>query len=584
MIKKIQEYLIENNLDAYIVFTNDDHGSEYVVDYFKARAFLSGFTGSAGTLLITRNKSYLWTDGRYFLQAEKQLEATNTVLMKMGEEGVPSIYQFIASLSRNPKVAFDYKLVTTLFVTTLLERIKGVEIYNEEDLIDKIWCKRPKMVKSKAYFISDKEAGESLESKMERLIAAILENNAKYALISSLDDLAWLFNLRGNDITHNPVNYAYALISKDKKIIYIDHEKLNKKCLARFNELNIDVKEYADIYNDIALIDDNVLFDITKTNYKLYSLIKKRVFINTFPTTAFKAIKNPTELKNIKKAHIIDGVAMVKFMHYLKNNVGKIAMTEISLSDKLEDFRKESKDFLDLSFDTICGYKENGAIIHYSATPLTNKEVLKESLLLVDSGAQYKYGTTDITRTFALGKLTKAEKRAFTMVLKSHIAMSSMIFPKGVCGYGIDMVAREPLFKEYLDYNHGTGHGVGYLLNVHEGPQRVTMRNVTKETLYPFAPGMITSNEPGLYKGGSFGIRHENLVVCVKKHENEFGKFYGFEPLTYVPFDLDGVDKKLLSAEEVKWLNLYHKECYKKLHNHLDKTLDKYLKKITRPI
>ena len=581
-IEQLQEYVRNGGIDAYIVFTSDDHGSEYVVDHFKTRAFLCGFTGSAGTLVVTRDGAYLWTDGRYFIQAAEQLKATDTVLMKAGEEGVPSIFEFVKKLSDTPKIAFDFTTATVEFVEIMKKSVKGVELVDCGEVIDRIWQDRPEVAPTKAWFLPDNATGESVRSKIENLQKDIEKQGCEYALVSSLDDIAWLFNMRGSDIEYNPVNYAYAIVSKDGATLFIDERKLDAKCKKNLAKNNINTLPYNDVYGVASQIEGRVLIDKEKTNYALFSLIKNVKETDSFPTTVRKSIKNAVEIKNMKKAHVEDGVAVLKFMRYLKENAGKDVMSEISLADKLEAFRRESKNFLDLSFDTICGYASNGAIAHSSATPKTDKVVENKGLLLVDSGAQYRYGTTDITRTFAMGKVTNEEKRAFTIVLKSHIALARATFPKGMTGARLDMISRAPMYAHGMDFKHGTGHGVGYLLNVHEGPQNISPRAVTSK--FAVLPGMVTSNEPGFYEEGKFGIRHENLVLCVEKEKTEYGTFCAFETITLVPFDLDAIDVKLLDDGEKAWLNAYHKTVRKTIGKYLDGKDLKFLEKATREI
>ena len=581
-IEQLQEYVRNGGIDAYIVFTSDDHGSEYVVDHFKTRAFLCGFTGSAGTLVVTRDGAYLWTDGRYFIQAAEQLKATDTVLMKAGEEGVPSIFEFVKKLSDTPKIAFDFTTATVEFVEIMKKSVKGVELVDCGEVIDRIWQDRPEVAPTKAWFLPDNATGESVRSKIENLQKDIEKQGCEYALVSSLDDIAWLFNMRGSDIQYNPVNYAYAIVSKDGATLFIDERKLDAKCKKNLAKNDINTLPYNDVYGVASQIEGRVLIDKEKTNHARLSLITNVKETDSFPTTVRKAIKNAVEIKNMKKAHVEDGVAVLKFMRYLKENAGKDVMSEISLADKLEAFRRESKNFLDLSFDTICGYASNGAIVHYSATPETDKVVENKGLLLVDSGAQYRYGTTDITRTFAMGKVTNEEKRAFTIVLKSHIALARATFPKGMTGARLDMISRAPMYAHGMDFKHGTGHGVGYLLNVHEGPQNISPRAVTSK--FAVLPGMVTSNEPGFYEEGKFGIRHENLVLCVEKEKTEYGTFCAFETITLVPFDLDAIDVKLLDDGEKAWLNAYHKTVRKTIGKYLDGKDLKFLEKATREI
>lgn len=581
-IIKLQEFVKEGGLDAYIVFTSDDHGSEYIVDHFKTRAFLSGFTGSAGTLVITKDNAYLWTDGRYFIQAAEQLKTTDTVLMKSGEEGVVTLFEFVQKLSDSPKIAFDFSTATVEFVETLKKAVKGVEIVDCGEIIDRIWTNRPEIEPTKAWFLPDKAAGESVKSKIENLQSDLEKQGCDVALVSSLDDIAWLINMRGSDIEYNPVNYAYAIVSKDGATLFMDERKLDTKGRKFLSENGINLMPYQDVYGVAEQLSDRVLIDKDKTNYALFSRIANAKETDVFPTTLRKAIKNDIEIKNMKKAHVEDGVAMVRFMRYLKERAGKDDMSEISLADKLESFRRESRNFIDLSFDTICGYASNGAIVHYSATAQTDKKVKNKGLLLVDSGAQYRYGTTDITRTFAMGKVGKEEKEVFTIVLKSHIALARAVFRKGATGANLDMVARAPMYKFGMDFKHGTGHGVGYLLNVHEGPQNISPRASSPK--YAVLPGMITSNEPGFYEEGKFGVRHENLILCVEKEKTAYGTFCEFETITLVPFDLDAIDANMLDDEEKEWLNAYHDRVRKVIGKHLSGKDLRFLEKATRKI
>lgn len=583
-ISKIQNYLMEQNLDAYMVFSADDHGSEYVVDHFKVRAYLCHFTGSAGTLIITRDHAYLWTDGRYFLQAENQLDSRYVQLMKINEEGYPTIEEFLKSLSPAVRVAFDFKTATMAFIHHLQKELPTITFCHEEHLIDQLWTDRPALPNTPVYSLSTRQSGKSRLQKLQELRDDLKKENVENVLIASLDDIAWLFNLRGSDIPCNPVNLAYVLILKQQTILYMNSEKLSSVIYEELSQDGIEIRPYQQIYDDVATVFEDILIDESKTNYLLERKMNHYRAIRYFPTTYRKAIKNKVEIKNIKEAHLKDAVAMCRFLFYLKKNVGKVSMTELSLSEKLAQFRKAQKGFIDLSFQTICGYQQNGAIVHYSADEKSNAEVKKEGFLLVDSGAQYLCGTTDITRTIALGKITPTMKRHFTLVLKAHIALSRAIFIKGVRGVSLDMLAREPLFFHYLDYKHGTGHGVGYLLNVHEGPQNVRYGVSETASGAVFEEGMITSDEPGLYIKDRYGIRHENLLLCVKKKKNEYGTFLGFEPLTYVPFDLQGIDQKLLTPEEKKWLNQYHRRVYQKVSKYLNDEERKFLQKATREI
>ena len=412
------------------------------------------------------------------------------------------------------------------------------------------------------------------------------EESCASVLLTALDDVAWTYNMRGSDIMYNPVNYAFSYISDDEAVIYMNRSKLDLNGEMVLKNNGIIVKPYDAFYEDVATIKGSVLIDEGKTNYAtLHLLGDKARHTEIFPVCRFKSLKNATEIKNMKKAHLDDAVAMIKFMRYLKKEAVAQGATEISVADQLEQYRRESKDFLDLSFDTICGTGPHGAIVHYSATPETDERIRTGTFCLVDSGAQYLTGTTDITRTYAVGKVSKEMKKDYTIVLKSHIALARAVFPKGTSGYDLDMLAREPLYEKCLNFRHGTGHGVGYILNVHEGPQRISNKFRSVESLKAMEPGMVTSDEPGLYIEGRYGIRHENLILCVEYKESEYGTFYRFEPLTWVPFDLDAVDGSLLTFEEKAWLNDYHKTVRKKIMPRLsDPSLVRYLEKVTRSI
>ena len=583
-ISKLQQKMTERGYDAYVIFTSDDHGSEYIEDHFKARNFFSGFTGSAGTLVVTKSESRMWTDGRYFLQAARELKASGSILMKDGEAGVPSVIEFLKSLGSAPTVAFDFSTASAHFVGALKNAIPDVKLVDDGKAVDEIWTERPALPASKAYMLSDEAAGESVKSKLENLIKDTHAQGADFALVASLDDVAWLFNLRGDDIRYNPVNYAYALVGDGHAILYIDSAKLSLEIYKALEACGVTIRPYDAVYDDVKAIRGTILVDEGKTNYALSLCLKDKKDASVFPTTLRKAIKNSVEIENSKQAQLEDSVAMVKFMRWLKTNVGKIEMDEISVSDKLEAFRKESPKFVELSFDTICGYMANGAVIHYSATPETSKKVEARGLLLVDSGAQYLYGTTDITRTFALGKLSDDMRHDFTLVLKSHIALSRAVFPTNTYGVALDLVAREPMIREGKNFRHGTGHGVGYLLNVHEGPHNISPRVSWAYHTSPIKPGMFVTDEPGIYIENEYGVRHENILLCVKNGENEYGETFRFEPITLVPFDLDAINADELSAEERAWLNDYHKTVFEKVSPLLDDEHKEYLRHVTRAI
>ena len=525
---------------------------------------------------MTKDKCLLWTDGRYFLQAARELKAVGAELMKMGEKDVPTLIEYLKALCPSPKIAFDFSIADAHFVKELTSAIPTAELVDDGKIIDDIWTDRPALPASKAYIVPFAEAGESVKDKLEKLVRATKENGCDFALVCSLDDIAWLFNLRGDDILYNPVNYAYALVGEGHFILYIDESKLSEEIRTKFALDGIVVRPYAQVYDDLKAISGKVLIDEEATNYALSLIIRDKKTASVFPTTLWKAVKNDVEIANTKKAQLEDAVAMVKFSKWLKENVGKIQMDEISVADKLEAFRRESDKFLELSFDTICGYMANGAVIHYSATPETNERIFAKGLLLVDSGAQYLYGTTDITRTYALGPLSPEMRHDFTLVLKAHIALASATFKEGTFGNALDEITRAPLKAEDKNYLHGTGHGVGYLLNVHEGPHNISPRGGLRA---PLESGMFVTDEPGYYVENGYGIRHENVLLCIKK-----GEALGFEPLTFVPFDLDAINVGELDENERAWLNAYHAEVFDKVSPLLDEEHRHYLARATKAI
>lgn len=570
-LNKLRALMKERNIDAYIIPTNDFHGSEYVGEYFKTRSFISGFTGSAGTCVVTLNSAGLWTDGRYFLQAEKELENSSIDLYRSLEPGVPSIFEFLnQTLGNKCKIGFDGRVVSVDFVEELKKELisKELEISYQEDLIDLVWENRPSISKEKAYELDIKYAGESRVNKLNQIKERLNKLNADLLILTSLDDIAWLFNLRGNDVACNPVLLAYAVIAKSYVKLYVNEGVLSSDLITKLNSEGISVHPYNDIYEDVKLLKNEVVvYQKNRVNYALCSLINVKKVINEVNyTTILKAVKNETEIKNAYYAHLKDGVAVTKFIYWLKTNVGKIYIDEITAADKLEEFRTEQENFMGISFETIAGYKEHGAIIHYSATCESKIEVLPKSFLLVDSGGQYLEGTTDITRTISLGELTDQEKLYYTLVLKGHLALSNAVFRNGTTGGMLDILAREPLYNYGLNYNHGTGHGVGSFLNVHEGPQNISP---TPRASYPFQEGMITSNEPGIYLPNEFGIRIENLILCKKHSETNFGKFLCFDDLTLVPYDIEAIDLNVLTDVDKELIHNYHEKVYNALKDYL---------------
>ena len=587
-IEKLRSLMKEKDIFAYIIPSADYHQSEYVGEFFKGREFISGFTGSAGTVVITQEKAILWTDGRYFLQAEEELSTSCVELYKMGQENVPTTFEYIENeVPSGSKVGFDGRTISAAMGAILELNLakKNITISYEDDLLNEIWEDRPALSDVKAFLLDIKYSGEDFTSKIARVREWMRENNTTTHILTSLDDIAWLFNIRGGDIKYNPVVLSYAVITLDKAILFVDENKLNDEIKTSFGEEVVEIKNYFEIYEFVKTInkEEIVLIDSNKISYSILKNIPAGVKVvnGMNPSTKFKAQKNSVEIENTKKAHIRDGVAVTKFMYWLKNNIGKIEITELSAADKITELRREQGKFIEESFGTIAGYASNGAIIHYSVTKESNTTLKDRGLFLLDSGGQYFDGTTDITRTFALGELTKEEKYHFTTVARAMIRLSDVKFLHGVNGYYLDILARGILWNEGLNYNHGTGHGVGHVLNVHEGPNGFRLDNKESAIL---EEGMITTNEPGFYKAGSHGIRLENEMLCVKGEKNEFGQFMEFEPITIAPIDLDAINVELMKEDEKAYLNEYHKMVFDTVSPFLTTEETNWLKEYTRAI
>lgn len=590
-LEKLRELMKERSLAAYIIPTDDFHSSEYVGEYFKTRVYMSGFTGSAGTLIVLPNEAALWTDGRYFLQAADQLSDSSIALMKMGQPGVPTMAEYLADkLEEGSVVGFDGRTVTARYVKKLAQKTadKQVQFYGDEDLVDYIWKDRPAMSMEPVWELDEKYTGLSRADKLGKVQEALKKEKAQSLLVTALDQIAWLLNLRGNDVKNTPVFLAYMLITGREAYLCVHKEILSDEIMKKLTADGIVVKDY-DAMDDLLLNlkkGDTILVEEARVNNHLMDCIPEGVVRKNVdsPIELMKAIKTPEEIAHMKWAHIKDGVAVTKFMYWLKNTIGKEKITEIDAAEKLESFRAMQEDYLGPSFDPIIGYAAHGAIVHYAPTPETDVPLQPEGLCLVDTGGHYKDGTTDITRTFALGKVTEEEKRAYTLVLRSHLCMGMAQFLYGTCGQNLDVLARTPMWENGLDYNHGTGHGVGYLLNVHEGPQNIRWRMGDEFACVPLEEGMIISNEPGLYITGKFGVRHENLVLCRKGEKNEYGQFMYFETLTMVPYDRDAIDSSIMTQRELDRLNAYHKQVYDTISPYLDENEAAWLEKATAKI
>ena len=591
-IENIRDLMKEKNIYAYIVPSSDYHQSEYVGDYFKSREFMSGFTGSAGTLIISMDEAGLWTDGRYFIQAENELKDSGIKLFKMGEEGVPTIEEYLLEkLPKNSTLGFDGRVMSVKEGQSLANKLafKGINIEYKYDLVNDIWEDRCSLPTEKAFLLGTEYSGESFSDKLSRIRAVMKEKKATTHILASLDDIAWLFNIRGRDVKSNPVVLSYAVITIDSVYLFIDKNKIGEDIRAELSKENVQIKGYEEVYEFIKNIDENevVLIDTSKVNYAIYNNIPSNVqkIEERNPSILFKSIKNEIELKNIRNSHIKDGVAFTKFMYWLKNNIGKIEITEISATQKLEGFRREQDKFIEPSFSTIAAYKDHAAMMHYSATEESNYKLEPRDLFLVDSGGQYFDGTTDITRTIALGPIPENVRKDFTNVVRGMIRLSKAKFLYGCRGYNLDILARGPLWEEGVDYKCGTGHGIGFVLNVHEGPNgfRWKVREDIDDSCI-LEEGMVTTNEPGVYVENSHGIRIENEIVVRKAEKNEYGQFMDFEVITFAPIDLDAIDESLILKDEKVYLNNYHKQVYDKISPYLNEEEKQWLKTYTREI
>lgn len=589
-LSALRKCMQEKHIDIYIVPTADFHQSEYVGEHFKARAYITGFTGSAGTAVITLHDAKLWTDGRYFLQAAKQLEGTGVTLMKMFEPGVPTIEEYLeAELKSGQTLSFDGRVVSVGEGDEYASIAKknGAKIDYQEDLIDAIWTDRPPLSEEPVWFLEEKYSGESTESKLSRIRKEMEDAGCDTHIVSTLDDICWTLNIRGNDIDFFPLVLSYAIIKKDSLELYIDERKLDDKLKTIFKKEGVRLHPYNAIYEDVKKLPENatVLIDKSKLNYAIFNNIPNAVSIvnKRNPEILMKALKNPVEVENIKKAEIKDSVAHVRFMKWLKENLGKIRITEMSASEKLDEFRAEMGNFIRDSFEPISSYGPHSAIVHYSSSPETDVELKEGSLYLSDTGAGFYEGSTDITRTYALGEVPKKMKEDFTIVAISNLQLASAKFLQGSSGLTLDILARKPFWDRGLNYNHGTGHGVGYLLNIHEGPAGFRYKYRAGET-EEIQEGMVITDEPGLYIEGSHGIRLENELLARKGVQNEYGQFLYFETITLIPFDLDAISLDMLNEENRKLLNDYHKRVYEEIAPHLNEEEKAFLKKYTRAV
>lgn len=585
-IAALRAHIAQEQIQAFIIPSTDPHLSEYVAPHWQSREWISGFTGSAGTVVVTAKDAGLWTDSRYFLQAARQLEGTCITLYKEMLPETPNIPEFLsAHLQEGDCVGIDGKMFSAEEVEHLQKELKksGICIKSIADPMQLLWTDRPAMPLAPAFVYDTKYAGMSFTEKLPAVRQAMEATGADSLLLSALDEIAWLLNIRGNDVHCNPVVVSYLLIEKDKVNYFVQPQKITPELAEYFSANGISVHPYEEIGDYLNSFNaHSILMNPAKTNYAIYSAIRPGCLIinGASPVALLKAIRNKQEIAGIHAAMQRDGVALVKFLKWLDEAVPAGKETEISVDKKLHTFRAAQPLYMGESFDTIAGYKEHGAIVHYEATPETDVTLKPEGFLLLDSGAQYLDGTTDITRTIALGPLTEEEKTDYTLILKGHIALAMAVFPEGTRGAQLDVLARMPIWKERMNYLHGTGHGVGHFLNVHEGPQSIRMN----ENPVALQPGMVTSNEPGVYKAGSHGIRTENLVLTVPAGEGMFGKYLKFETLTLCPICRKGIIKELLTAEEIGWLNDYHRTVYEKLSPDLNNDEKEWLKEACKAV
>ncbi|TQQ84394.1 aminopeptidase P family protein [Peptacetobacter hominis] len=585
----LREEMRKNNIDVYVVPTADFHQSEYVGEYFKARKFVTGFSGSAGTAVIALDEARLWVDGRYFIQAEKQIEGTGVEMMKMLEPGYPTINEYLEEkIKEGMTIGFDGRTVSMgdgIAYRCIAEKNGGSVSY-DKDLIDTIWKDRPELSKEPAFMLEEKYTGESIESKLSRIREEMKKAGAESHILTTLDDICWTLNIRGNDIEFFPLVLSYAVINMNDMHLYIDESKLNNEIKAEFEKNNIKIHPYNDIYEDVkSMTVNSVMVDPTKINYAIYSNIPESIkkIEERNPEILFKSCKNEVEVENMKKAQIKDSVAHVRFMKWIKENYDKEVITEMSASDKLDEFRKEMGGFIRPSFEPISSYGAHAAMCHYTSSPETDVQLKGGTVYLSDTGAGFYEGSTDITRTFALGEIPEIMKEHFTLVLMCNLGLGSAVFMKGCTGINLDILARKPLWDRRIDFNHGTGHGMGYLLNIHESPANFRWR-YRKWDSDVLQKGMIITDEPGIYVEGSHGVRLENELLVCEDEKNAYGEFMRLEHITFVPMDLDAVKVDMLSDEYKKLLNDYHKEVYEKVSPYLDNEEKEWLKKYTRAI
>lgn len=589
-ITQLQQKMAEMSIDYYLVPTSDYHHSEYISNYFKCREYLSGFTGSAGTLLVSQTQAWLWADGRYHIQAQQELTGTGIHLMKDGLTGVPTLSDFLKEcMETGQTLGFDGRLYTSGFISGLKRKLSAKQILfvYDKDLVQEIWKDRPKLVAEPVYVYPERYAGTTVSEKIAAYRDYLMKYQADCQLLTSLTDIAWLFNLRGHDVACTPVFLSYAFLSLKEVILFIQEGVLTQEAKEYLQNNGIETRDYHSFYDFVKSIEHvRMLVDYSDLNYCCYqSLSDTNTLLRTAKyTTSAKIIKNDTEIEHTRACHLRDGVYMTKFMYWLKNTIRKRSLSELEAAAYIDQLRLSDDLALDLSFETISAYGKNAAIVHYRPSAESNTVVEAKGMLLVDSGGHYLDGTTDITRTFILGPITEEEKLCYTTTCRSMLHLANAKFLTGCRGSNLDCLAREPMWELGIDFLHGTGHGVGHVLSVHEGPNNFRFRVNSGNLDAVLLPGMITTDEPGIYQAEKFGIRIENELLCKKWKQNQYGQFLEFEYLTYAPIDLDGIEPDLMNEQEKQWLNDYHKKVYEKISPYLSKDERKWLKEYTREI
>ncbi len=590
-IEQLRVRMKQEGIDYYIVPTADFHHSEYVNDYFKVREFLSGFTGSNGTLVISADEAGLWTDGRYFVQAERELEGSDIVLYRMGEENVPKIEEYLGkNVKEGQTIGFDGRVVSASFGKEIAKAVKdkNVKLVYDTDMVDALWQERPKLPAGKLWIVPEALCGETVSQKLAKVREKMAEEKAEHLLISKLDDIMWLYNIRGNDIDCNPVALSYAFISMDEAVLFVQKKAVTEEVAAYLKKNGIVCKDYDEIVPFIQqyTLKGKIWCAVTDINFLLYQLAAERgeLVEKANPTELLKAVKNLVELENIRKYYLLDSVVLTKFLFWVKEHIGKEPLDEYGLAVKLDAMRSEIEGFLDISFDTISAYGANAAMMHYEATQTQSAQLKPEGLYLVDSGGQYLGATTDVTRTIALGSISDEIKKHFSKTVCGMLRLAETKFLSGCTGRNLDIMARQPLWECYMDYKCGTGHGIGYILNVHEGPHSVRCQYNAKITETELAAGMIVSDEPGVYIKGSHGIRIENILEIVNEVKNSDGQFMGFRHLTYVPIDLDVIDTRYMEPSDIKKFNNYHALVYQKLEPYFEGAEKEKLREATRAV